>query len=103
MVEITEENFQSEVIDAKGIVMVDFWAVWCGPCRALAPYVEQIAKEYEGKAKVCKCDTEVASDLSASLGIMAIPTLLFFKDGELKERLTGLVQKSKIAQVLDSL
>lgn len=103
MLEITDQNFKSEVLDATGVVLVDFWAVWCGPCRALAPFVEQIAEEYAGKVKVGKLDTEVNPDTAAQMGVMAIPTLLFFKDGELKQKTTGLVSKSKIAQILDSL
>lgn len=103
MLEITDQNFKSEVLNATGVVLVDFWAVWCGPCRALAPFVEQIAEEYAGKVKVGKLDTEANPDTAAQMGVMAIPTLLFFKDGELKQKTTGLVSKSKIAQILDSL
>lgn len=103
MLEITDQNFQSEVLDAKGVVLVDFWAVWCGPCRALAPYVEQIAEEYAGKVKVGKLDTEANPDTAAQMGVMAIPTLLFFKDGQIRQKMTGLVSKSKIAQMLDTL
>lgn len=103
MLEITDQNFQAEVLDAKGVVLVDFWAVWCGPCRALAPYVEQIAEEYAGKVKVGKLDTEANPDTAAQMGVMAIPTLLFFKDGQVRQKMTGLVSKSKIAQTLDTL
>ncbi|MDO4461302.1 MAG: thioredoxin [Bacteroidia bacterium] len=103
MIEFTDQNFESEVLKATGVVLVDFWAVWCGPCRALAPYVEQIAEEYAGKVKVGKLDTEANPDTAAQQGVMAIPTLLFFKDGELKQKTTGLVSKSKIAQIIDSL
>lgn len=103
MLEITDQNFQSEVLDAKGVVLVDFWAIWCGPCRALAPYVEQIAEEYAGKVKVGKLDTEANPDTAAQMGVMAIPTLLFFKDGQIRQKMTGLVSKSKIAQMLDTL
>lgn len=103
MLEITDQNFQAEVLDAKGVVLVDFWAVWCGPCRALAPYVEQIAEEYAGKVKVGKLDTEANPDTAAQMGVMAIPTLLFFKDGQVRQKMTGMVSKSKIAQTLDTL
>ncbi|MCQ2215555.1 MAG: thioredoxin [Bacteroidales bacterium] len=103
MIEFTDQNFQSEVLDAKGVVLVDFWAVWCGPCRALAPYVEQIAEEYAGKVKVGKLDTEANMDTTSQMGVMNIPTLLFFKDGQLRQKTTGLVSKSKIAQILDTL
>ncbi|MCQ2200814.1 MAG: thioredoxin [Bacteroidales bacterium] len=103
MLEITDQNFQAEVLDAKGVVLVDFWAVWCGPCRALAPYVEQIAEEYAGKVKVGKLDTEANPDTAAQMGVMAIPTLLFFKNGQVRQKMTGMVSKSKIAQTLDTL
>ncbi len=103
MIEFTDQNFQTEVLDAKGVVLVDFWAVWCGPCRALAPYVEQIAEEYAGKVKVGKLDTEANMDTTSQMGVMNIPTLLFFKDGQLRQKTTGLVSKSKIAQILDTL
>lgn len=103
MIEVTDQNFQAEVLDAKGVVLVDFWAVWCGPCRALAPIVEQISEEYAGKVKVGKLDTESNPDVTAQMGVMAIPTLLFFKDGQVRQKMTGLASKSKIAQMLDTL
>ena len=83
--------------------MIDFWATWCGPCRALAPVVEEIAKEYEGKAVIAKCNVDEASQTPMQYGIRNIPTLLFFKNGQLVDRLVGAVPKSNITAKLDAL
>ena len=101
MKELNDNNFAEAT--AQGVVMVDFWAVWCGPCRALAPIVEEVAKEYEGRAVVAKFDIEKSTELPAQLGIRAIPTILFFKNGEIVDRTTGLVNKKALAEKLDSL
>lgn len=103
MVELNDNNFEAEVLKAEGLVMVDFWAVWCGPCRALAPIVEDIAKEFEGKIKVCKFDVENGTEVPASYGIRNIPTLLFFKNGEMVDKSTGLVMKNKLSEKVTSL
>jgi thioredoxin 1 len=95
-VEITDSNFEAEVEKSSVPVLVDFWAAWCGPCRALAPTVEQIAKEYEGKVKVGKLDVDANGSLSARFSIRGIPTLLLFKDGQVKEQLVGAVPKATI-------
>lgn len=103
MKELNDSNFEAEVLQAEGLVMVDFWAVWCGPCRALTPIVEEIAGQYEGKVKVCKFDVESSTEIPATYGIRSIPTLLFFKNGELVDKSTGLVMKNKLAEKIDSL
>ena len=95
-VEITDSNFEAEVEQSSVPVLVDFWAAWCGPCRALAPTVEQLAEEYEGKVKVGKLDVDANASLSARFSIRGIPTLLLFKDGQVKEQLVGAVPKATI-------
>ena len=99
---INDANF-AETLNTDKPVMVDFWATWCGPCRAIAPVVEEIAAEYEGKAVVGKCNVDECEDVPVKYGIMSIPTLLFFKNGELVDRLVGASSKSAIAQKIDAL
>lgn len=101
--ELNDNNFDDEVLKAEGLVMVDFWAVWCSPCRALAPIVEAAATEFDGKIKVCKFDVEGGTDIPARYGIRNIPTLLFFKNGELVDKSTGLIQKAALADKINSL
>ena len=95
-INVTDSNFKEVVLDSKLPVMVDFWATWCGPCRMVAPIVEQLAKEYEGKAVVAKCNVEEAEQAPVNYGIRNIPTLLFFKDGELKDKMVGSNTKEAI-------
>ena len=87
-VTITTENFESLKNGEKPLV-VDFWATWCGPCRAIAPYIEELAKEYDGKIVVGKCDVEENDDIVMEFGVRNIPTILFFKNGEVVDRLVG--------------
>ncbi len=99
---VTNENF-AELIAGEKPVLVDFWATWCGPCRALAPTVEAIASEYEGKVTVAKCNVDDCGDVAAEQGIRNIPTILFFKGGEVVDRLVGNVPKAEIAAKIEAL
>lgn len=101
-VTITTENFEALKQGDKPL-MVDFWATWCGPCRAVAPKVEELAKEYDGRIVVGKCDVEDNDDIVMEFGIRNIPTLLFIKGGEVKDRLVGNVSKSQIKEKMDAL
>lgn len=97
---LTEATFENEVIKSDVPVLVDFWATWCGPCRMLAPIIEEIANEYEGKAKVCKVNVDEQPALAAKYGIMSIPTLILFKNGEVAEKTVGLKTKDQIKEIL---
>ena len=100
---LTESNFKEEVLSSELPVLVDFWATWCGPCRVLGPTVDDIAKEYEGRVTVIKCNVDDCEDLAVEYGIRNIPTLIFFKDGQPVDRLVGAVPKSEIEGILDSI
>ena len=96
IINVTEDTFQSEVIDSTAPVLVDFSAVWCGPCKMLDPIVKQLAGEWGGKVKVVKIDADQNPGIVMKYGVMGIPTLLFFKGGEIKERVTGYMPKEKL-------
>jgi len=99
---ITDNNFESEVIKSDKPVLIDFWAAWCGPCKMIAPIVEEIASDYQDKVKVGKLDVDENQETSIKYGVRSIPTLLIFKDGKLKETIIGAVPKSQIIQKLNS-
>ena len=101
-VTITDENFQKEVIKSELPVIIDFWAAWCAPCRMIAPIVEEIALEYDGKLKVGKLDVDNNQETSIKYGVRSIPTLLIFKNGQLKDTIIGAVPKSHIVQRLSN-
>jgi thioredoxin 1 len=94
--EVTDENFQETVLDADAPVLVDFWAVWCGPCKMIAPALEEIAKEYEDKLQVGKLDVDHNGETAMNYGVMGIPTLILFKGGEEAERIVGFMPKEKL-------
>ena len=102
-VEVTDGNFQDAIMNADKPALVDFWAVWCGPCRAVAPIVEEIAEEYDGRAVVAKMDVDQNKQIATQLGIQAIPTLLLVKDGEIADRIVGVVDKRSLTAKLDAL
>ena len=97
---ITDDNFQTEVLASDTPVLIDFWAAWCGPCRAIAPAVEQLAKEYKGKVKVGKLDIDAHQNVPEKYGIMSIPTLILFKNGQVADRIVGSVPKSKLDEMV---
>ncbi|MCI1719901.1 MAG: thioredoxin [Bacteroidales bacterium] len=102
-VTVGDANFKEVVLESKLPVMVDFWATWCGPCRMISPIVEELAKEYDGKVVVAKCNVDEASEAPANYGIRNIPTLLFFKNGEIKDKLVGSNPKAAIEEKLKAL
>jgi thioredoxin 1 len=100
---VTSANFDLEVMNSDKPVLVDFWAEWCGPCKALTPVLEEIATEMNGKANVVKVNVDQASDLAQKYGIRGIPTLIFFKNGEVKSTLVGNQPKAEIIKNINSL
>ena len=100
-VEITDENFQQEVLNSETPVLVDFWADWCQPCKMIAPVVEQIAEEYDGKDKIGKLDVDSNQQTSQAMGIRGIPALIIFNDGKPVDQIIGVVPKSIIQKKID--
>lgn len=100
-IELNSSNYDEVV--SNGVALVDFWAPWCGPCRMLAPVIDELAAEYAGKAKICKVDTEANNDLAASHGIRSIPTIMLYKDGKVVETLIGTKSKKELAGKIDAL
>jgi thioredoxin len=101
-IEITDANFNDILNEGKPLV-VDFWAEWCGPCRMIAPVIEELSKEYEGKVNIGKLDVDNNNDVVSQFGIRNIPTILFFKDGKLTDKQVGAIQKSALAAKIDAL
>ncbi|MBN2824587.1 MAG: thioredoxin [Campylobacterales bacterium] len=99
-IELTSANFDSTV--AEGVAMVDFWAPWCGPCRMIAPVIEELAEDFEGKAKICKVNTDEQQEIAAKYGIRSIPTILFFKEGQMVDQMVGAASKDVFAEKINA-
>lgn len=102
-IQLTDDTFEKEVLSSVQPVLVDFWAPWCGPCRMLAPIVEELAEEYKGKVKVAKLNTDDSPNTAAKFNISAIPTMLFFKAGQVEKQMVGVHSKADLKKILDEL
>jgi len=100
-IELTNDNFQATV--GEGVALVDFWAPWCGPCRMIAPVIEELAEEFDSKAKICKVNTDEEQEIAVQFGIRSIPTLIFMKNGEVVDQIVGAQSKQVLADKLNSL
>ncbi len=100
ILEVGDSNFESEVLQSGKPVMVDFWAPWCGPCRAIAPIVEELAEAFGDKVKFTKCNVDENPTTPTKYGIKSIPTLIFFKDGEIQDKVIGIVAKSRLEEMI---
>ena len=103
MLEVTVDTFEQEVLKSEIPVVIDLWAPWCGPCKALTPTLESVAADYEGKVKVVKLNIDDNPSIAAQYQVMSIPTLLFFKGGKVESQVIGLVGKDKIANKIDAM
>ena len=102
-IELTDATFDNTVHNSDVPVLVDFWAPWCGPCRMIAPIIQELADEYTDKAKICRLDTDEARDSAMEFGITAIPTIILFKDGQVQKKWVGLTSKKDLAKAIDEL
>ena len=100
-VELTSDNFDATV--NEGVTLVDFWAPWCGPCRMIAPVIDELAEEFDGKATIAKVNTDEQQEIAVKFGIRSIPTILFFKDGEVVDQMVGAASKDVFAEKLNAL
>jgi thioredoxin 1 len=100
-IELNSENFEETV--KNGVSVIDFWAPWCGPCRMVAPVIEELAEEFEGKANICKVNTDEQQELAMQFGIRSIPTIIFMKDGEIVDTMIGAASKEAFADKINSL
>ena len=100
-IELTNENFDATT--KEGVSLVDFWAPWCGPCRMIAPVIEELAEEFEGKANICKVNTDEQQELSTKFGVRSIPTIVFMKDGEIVDTMVGAASKQAFSDKINSL
>ncbi|OQB16556.1 MAG: Thioredoxin-1 [Candidatus Omnitrophica bacterium ADurb.Bin205] len=97
----TEASFKSEVLDSDLLVVVDFWAEWCGPCKMISPVIDELAKEYDGKVKIGKVDVDNNSSIASKYGVMSIPTLIFFKGGKIMSQVSGVQNKAALKQKIE--
>lgn len=102
IVHVTDASFESDVLGANTPVLVDFWAAWCGPCKMIAPLLDQLSEEYAGKVKVCKVDVDANPQTAAKFSVRGIPTLMLFKDGELEATKVGALSKMQLTEFVDS-
>ena len=100
--EFTDDNFQEEVLNSNQPVLVDFWAEWCAPCRALGPVIDELSGEYEGKAKIGKLDIDTNRDAAIKYGIQSIPSIIIFKDGEVLNKFVGISPKDELVSAIDA-
>ena len=100
---VTKDTWDSEVLQANGLVVVDFWAVWCGPCKMVSPIVDELAKDYDGRAKIVKLNTDENPEIASRYQIMGIPTIMFFKDGKGIDKLVGALSKGQYKEKIDAL
>jgi thioredoxin 1 len=103
VIELTDDNFKSEIIDEKGVAIVDFWAEWCGPCRMMGPIFDQASEEAAGKAKFGKLNVDEARQTASEYGVMSIPTLIIFKDGQKVDQLVGVQDKDSLIKKIESI
>jgi len=103
IVQVTDESFQKDILESEVPALLDFWAAWCGPCRAIAPVIDELAGTYEGKLRVGKMNVDENPKTPGKYGIRAIPTLIFYKNGEVAEQITGAVSKSQIEETIKKL
>ena len=101
LVEVTDDSFKQEIVEHQGVALVDLWAVWCGPCQMIAPIVEQLAEEYQGRLKVAKMDVDTNQQTAMQFGVQSIPTLLLFKDGEVVEKIVGAQPKANVVAKIE--
>ena len=102
VVVVDSKNFEGEVLRSEQPVLVDFWAAWCGPCRALAPTIDALAEQFHGRVKVAKLDVDASPDVAGKYGVQSIPTLLLFRGGAVVEQRVGLIPKDELARLLDT-
>jgi thioredoxin 1 len=101
IINLTKANFEQEIADSDKPILVDFWASWCGPCRAVAPVMEELSKEYDGKARIAKVNVDEEGELAAKFRVMSIPTVILFKDGQQVEKIIGARSKEEFTRMLD--